>query len=717
MKLTKCYIENFGTLHNFEYNFKDGLNVILEENGFGKTTFGAFIRSMFYGLDGSRSESSDRKKYKPWQGGNFGGNIEFEIKNKRYRIERRFGNKISEDSFKLYNLDTGLESKDYSENIGEEIFKINKQGYERTTYIPQNHIKIDMEDSINAKLGNVLETGNDVDSSEKAISKLDETIKIYEKRGNKGKLNEKKEELNELTRNLENKKIDEENLNQYKEKLEEKNENLKEISEKKKESQDLLSKKIDQGRKNAKKEYYDKICINVKETDERIKDLQDFWKDNKLPTDEEINNLKNDYMKTEKLESTIKNQEFSEADEKELNSLRQSFENNFPNITEKDIDEKIKQCSEIQSLKKDYQEEKFEKEQIKQNLKQKIAKQKNKKIVGIIVLIIGIICLGLGIVINKNLVSGIGILGIIIEVILEITIKNNKEIKELKQKLEQEENDLVNQENKIKELDQEIKKVISDTTESEAEKIVELMRLKESLNKLDELNSRKIYKQGEVQKAQNEKNELDEKIKNYLSKYYGNDLSGNVLNLLENLKIGKDEFLRIKSENEKFKSEKEKYEKENNIDELKENDNLENIDEDSLKEKISNLEKEFEKINDEKSQILNNIEVLENKIDSYEYIETDIENLKEQIKNIEKRIDILKKTKQYLQEAKESFSSQYLNKMVTKFNEYLNLIDDKDLKTSINTNLGVLVDVNGTKRDIKDFSSRISRFNIYLYEI
>ena len=165
MKITKCYIENFGKLHNFSYNFKDGLNTIKQENGFGKTTFATFIKSMFYGLDESnRTEKSDRIKYKPWQGGVFGGNVEFEVNGKTYRIERFFGNKASDDTFKLYDLETNLESKDYTKNIGEEIFKISKSAYERSTYIPQGQIQINMEDSISAKLGNVLESENDVNN-------------------------------------------------------------------------------------------------------------------------------------------------------------------------------------------------------------------------------------------------------------------------------------------------------------------------------------------------------------------------------------------------------------------------------------------------------------------------------------------------------------------------------------------------------------------------
>ena len=216
MKLLKCHIQNFGKLQDFSYDFQDGLNTIKQDNGFGKTTFATFIKSMFYGLDtqaNARFEKSDRKRYIPWQGGIYGGSIEFEINNKKYRIERTFGKKATDDTFKLYNLETNLESKDYSENIGEEIFKINKSAYERSTYIPQGQIQIEMEDSINAKLTNMLESDNDINTSEEALKKLNEAKKIYKKdRGQGGLIDEKKSKLYEFQRKFEISKLDIENF-------------------------------------------------------------------------------------------------------------------------------------------------------------------------------------------------------------------------------------------------------------------------------------------------------------------------------------------------------------------------------------------------------------------------------------------------------------------------------------------------------------------------
>ena len=282
MKLINCYIQNFGKLKDFSFEFQDGINKIKQDNGFGKTTFASFIKSMFYGLDKQtniKSEKSERKKYMPWQGGIFGGSIEFEINNKKYRIERTFGKKSSEDTFKLFNLDTNLESLDYSENIGEEIFKINKDAYERSTYIPQGQIQIEMEDSISAKLSNVLESDNDINTSEDALNRLKESRKFYKKdRGQGGLIDEKKSKLFDLERKLENNKSDIKTFEERKEQLDTKIEQIKELKHKREEEQILLSEKIEQDRILTKKQVYDSILADYKQNENECKKYEKFFK-------------------------------------------------------------------------------------------------------------------------------------------------------------------------------------------------------------------------------------------------------------------------------------------------------------------------------------------------------------------------------------------------------------------------------------------------------
>ncbi len=259
MKLRKCYIENFGKLHNFSYEFSEGLNTINELNGWGKTTFATFIKVMFFGFDNSNKRAiseNERKKYYPWQGGKFGGNLEFEIDGKIYEIERFFGVRDKEDTFKLYDKLTNCECNDFSENIGEEIFQIDRQAYERSTYIPQQSILIEINDSLTAKLSNILENENDINSSEEAINKIVAVMKEYKKTGNRGRINELENKIYNKKRELEyalknegliierNKRIEDIKL-QIKKYEEEKNKNQEKINRIEQEEKDRLKKELD----------------------------------------------------------------------------------------------------------------------------------------------------------------------------------------------------------------------------------------------------------------------------------------------------------------------------------------------------------------------------------------------------------------------------------------------------------------------------------------
>ena len=52
MRLISLHVESFGRLSDYTLNMEPGLNVILRENGWGKSTLAAFIRVMFYSFTG-----------------------------------------------------------------------------------------------------------------------------------------------------------------------------------------------------------------------------------------------------------------------------------------------------------------------------------------------------------------------------------------------------------------------------------------------------------------------------------------------------------------------------------------------------------------------------------------------------------------------------------------------------------------------------------------
>ena len=184
MRLLRCYIENFGKLSNFSVTFDKGINRFVEDNGWGKSTFAAFLKAMFYGMEQSRARGNERKKYEPWQGGRYGGYIIFECGDKIYRLERFFGKKEKEDSFVLRNDESGLASDDFSDNIGCELFGLDRESYAKSAYIAQGDAEIVIEraGNISAKLFDMADFENDMGSYDEAIERLEKKKSEYGKK-------------------------------------------------------------------------------------------------------------------------------------------------------------------------------------------------------------------------------------------------------------------------------------------------------------------------------------------------------------------------------------------------------------------------------------------------------------------------------------------------------------------------------------------------------
>ena len=207
MKLIRLHVENFGKLQNLEYTFENGLNVLLQENGWGKSTLAAFIKAMFYGMPASSKQSLDeneRKKYMPWQGGAYGGSLEFSTAAGKYRIERFFGAKESGDSFTLYDLATNCESRRYSSNVGVELFGIDADGFARTVYLSQHAVVAKGDNnSITAKLGDLLDDVDDIGSFDDAMAALDKRRKYYKMTGERGRIADIEREIARLGAQIE----------------------------------------------------------------------------------------------------------------------------------------------------------------------------------------------------------------------------------------------------------------------------------------------------------------------------------------------------------------------------------------------------------------------------------------------------------------------------------------------------------------------------------
>ena len=125
MYIEKISIKSFGALRDYECDYSKGINVIEGPNESGKSTVGAFIKFVFFGLSAlsDGNSVSERKKYQSWEDGSACGSIELVCKEKKYRIERSIIpalNGFGKEIVKTVDLESGVITLEVDEALLEE---------------------------------------------------------------------------------------------------------------------------------------------------------------------------------------------------------------------------------------------------------------------------------------------------------------------------------------------------------------------------------------------------------------------------------------------------------------------------------------------------------------------------------------------------------------------------------------------------------------------
>ncbi len=180
MIFKSLHVDKFGKLSNFDLQFCDGRNLILQQNGYGKSTICAFIKAMFYGLSATKQnvyvdkelDEKETLKWKPWsESGSFGGSITFVFEDKEYRIERSFVASPKRDECVLVCLTNGkIDTDVQDETLGQRFFGLSAKAFLRSAFIPQNDVTLANEESFSNKLSGMV-TGGDVTN---AVARLTE---------------------------------------------------------------------------------------------------------------------------------------------------------------------------------------------------------------------------------------------------------------------------------------------------------------------------------------------------------------------------------------------------------------------------------------------------------------------------------------------------------------------------------------------------------------
>ena len=304
MKIHKLKINAYGKIKDKEIELDDHINVIHGQNETGKSTILNFIVNMLYGISKNKNgkEYSDFEKYKPWEGEDFSGKIEYALDNKEaFEVFRDFKkknpqifNEKKEDISRQFNIDKSKGNEFFYEQT-----KMDEKLFLSTIVVNQEQVKLEKSEQniLIQKIANLVGTGDDNVSYKRAIDRINR--RQLEEIGTE---RSREKPLNRLLRENQNLEEEKLKLEKYKNTKYEIEENKKNILEKlsnleteleylNKVKKILEEEKIENEKikikENIKNENNQKINVNKKE----ISDIENKNKKILEKNNEKINTL------------------------------------------------------------------------------------------------------------------------------------------------------------------------------------------------------------------------------------------------------------------------------------------------------------------------------------------------------------------------------------------------------------------------------------------
>lgn len=648
MKLIKCYVENFGKLSGFTYEFTDGCNVIMEDNGYGKTTLAVFLKAMFYGLANTGKTAvavNERKHYAPWQGGAFGGTLLFEENEKRYLIERFFGEKDKDETFVLYDADTNLVSSDYSSRIGEELFLIDREAFEKSVYMPQACLQTAGNDSISAKISNLAEDEHDIKHFELAKANLEKKQKELLRIGEKGRIWELRHAISDLERKLKEFDAIQENAKLWNAKRQ----SVKKRQEEAKQRLALLEQELkyvsEYEQKKAKTLHYQELKEKLLNVQKRLAQMQSFFPEAKRECIEE-------YMQLDVYFDALMMKNEYATKMSVLEVTRAGIEK-----------EKREKKEEIANLKRAYEAAKVETEKV--------------TIVSIIPFVLAVILslIGIGVFFVQKAIGallillGIVVAGVWIHKKQKQTHRNNAMLKKQREEKEQIQKRMNQAQKELYETDAGFH-----ACEEELVKVQRIWYEKTEIlvHFFEEFENYKFIKESEYMTCLSEIKEkaalclsLQEELKTQKER-------------IQQFELGDAEMIQLEPQRSLEAVQKEQNE---------------------CYQKLQNLI-------EEKSQINRQLEALSMQLEQQEDIRSELAHEREELIECENKYEILSKTIKYLERAKDLFSTRYLTKLQESFNEYMEILNEEVLgETVVDAKLKLKITQSGKKKEPDYFSA------------
>ena len=165
----------FGRLDHSELSLSPGLNVLYAPNETGKSTWGAFIRTMLYGLSTrERGPLADKNRYAPWTGATMQGRMDLTTHGDActlLRETRRAASPLGEFSCTYTGTGTPVPGIT-GQNAGEVLLGVPREVFERSAFIGQNALAVDQDAELERRIAALITTGEEDTSYTESYDRL-----------------------------------------------------------------------------------------------------------------------------------------------------------------------------------------------------------------------------------------------------------------------------------------------------------------------------------------------------------------------------------------------------------------------------------------------------------------------------------------------------------------------------------------------------------------
>ena len=202
----KTMTATFGKLQGERLNLEPGLNVITAPNEGGKSTWCAFLKAMFYGIDtrdrDRKGHLADKNRYQPWSGAPMEGEITLEWQGQDITIRRGPRGNVPFGSFSA--VYTGTEEPVpglTADTCGQMLLGVGREVYERSAFIGQSGtLAIRSAPELEARIAALVSSGEEDVSYSQVERQLKEWLNRRKVNKSVGRIPQLEEEQAELAR-------------------------------------------------------------------------------------------------------------------------------------------------------------------------------------------------------------------------------------------------------------------------------------------------------------------------------------------------------------------------------------------------------------------------------------------------------------------------------------------------------------------------------------